>query len=235
MELSKYFSKDWYDQLKDYLNSDEFKDIGWKIAEERKKKKIYPEKGEDTFLKVFRVTPLEQVKVVIIGQDPYPQEKVFDGLAFSNRNSKIKPSPSLKNILDEVERDVYDNFDLSTHSNISLYKWAEQGVLLLNTAHTVVSGSPGSHLHYWRGFTNEVVNTINRKNNVVWLLWGSHAHKLESLITNSTHSVLKTTHPSPFSYDKSYKKDVPAFKNSGVFSKVNKYLTEVVKTEPIYW
>lgn len=216
MELSKYFSTDWYNNLKDYLNSEEFKQIGWKIASERKKKKIYPEKGEETFLKVFRVTPLEKVKVVIIGQDPY-HDNSFDGLAFSNREDKIRPSPSLKRILAEVERDVYDNFDLNTGSSISLYRWAEQGVLLLNTAHTVVERSPGSHLHYWREFTKRVVDIINKKDNVVWLLWGSHAHKIEEYITNDTHAIIKSGHPSPLN-------TTNPFKGCGCFSKCNKEL-----------
>lgn len=227
MELSKYFSKDWYDQLKDYLSSSEFKEIGWKIAAERKKKKIYPEKGEDTFLKVFRVTPLEKVKVVIIGQDPY-HDGSFDGLAFSNRESKVRPSPSLKRILTEVERDVYNNFNLNTTSNISLYRWAEQGVLLLNTAHTVVSGSPGSHLHYWREFTKEVVNAVcHKRDNVVWLLWGSHAHKIEQYITNKTHVIIKSGHPSPLN-------TTNPFKGCGCFSMCNKELEKRGLT-PITW
>ena len=153
---------------------------------------------------------------MILGQDPY-HDGSYDGLAFSNREDKVKPSPSLINILKEVERDCYDGFDLNTRAHISLYRWAEQGVFLVNTAHSVVKGIPGSHLHYWTDFTKEVVRVLNGKSNIIWLLWGNHAHKYESLITNKTHVVIKSGHPSPLN-------TTNPFKGCGCFSKCNKEL-----------
>lgn len=226
MELSKYFSEDWYRELKGYVESKEFEDIAWKIAGERKTRTVYPEKGSDLLFKVFREVPLNKVKVVIMGQDPY-HDGSYDGLAFSNTEEKVKPSPSLRNILAEVERDCYDGFDLTSRTVFSLYRWAEQGVFLINTAHSVVKGVPGSHLHYWKEFTNKMVETLSKKDDVIWLLWGNPAHKFETQITNGTHVVIKSGHPSPLN-------TANPFKGCNCFSRTNKELESKGLT-PIKW
>ena len=224
MELSKYFSKDWYTRLKSYLESDHFTQIGWRIANERETKTIFPEKGSELLFKVFRETPFSKVKVVIMGQDPY-HDGSFDGLSFSNRDDKITPSPSLRNILKEVERDVYNKFNIN--QSFSLYRWATQGVLLINTAHTVVRSYPGSHLKYWEKFTSKVIDSLNSKSNIIWLLWGNNAHKYEQYINNNTHIIIKSGHPSPLN-------TTHPFVGSGCFSKCNK---ELIKKDlvPIKW
>jgi uracil-DNA glycosylase len=225
MELSRFFSESWYRVLKSYVESDDFADVGRQIALERKSKTVYPERKDDTLFKVFRVVPFESVKVVVLGQDPYA-EGSYDGLAFSNREERVNPSPSLRNILKEVENDVYNGFKLN--QSISLYRWAEQGVLLLNTAHTVVQGSPGSHLSLWRDFTTKVVESINMGlNDVIWLLWGSHAHQYDKLITNRSHVIIKTGHPSPLNTSN-------PFKNCKCFSKCNEELAKKGQ-ETIIW
>lgn len=224
MELSRFFSKDWYSRLKHYVESPEFEEIAWKIAAERKSKTIYPESGSELFLKVFRVVPLSEVKVVIIGQDPY-HDGSYDGLAFSNSEDKVNPSPSLRAILKEVESDIYNGFDITTRTSLSLYRWAEQGVLLLNTAHTVAEGAPGSHIHYWKDFTAEVVKILATRPNIVWLLWGAHAHALETYLPN--HVVIKTGHPSPLN-------TANPFKGCKCFSRCNTELERMGIT-PIKW
>ena len=171
MGFSRYFEEGWYNKLKHYVESTEFKLIGSNIAQERKKYIILPPQGSELFLKVFRITPYDEVKVIILGQDLYHGDGQFDGLAFSN-STLDSPQPSLANILEEVENDIYDGFNLERISNFSLYNWAEQGVFLVNAAHTVIKGRPASHMRFWKGFTKEVVKALNDKENLVWLLWG---------------------------------------------------------------
>jgi len=220
VELSKYFEKGWYSCLKHYLESKEFERIAIDIALERKRNVILPPKESELFLKVFRVTPYDSVKVVIIGQDPYHGLGQFDGLSFSN-STLDSPQPSLANILEEVENDVYDGFNLERISNFSLYGWAEQGVLLTNAAHTVVQGKPGSHMKYWKNFTIEVVKALNSKDNIIWLLWGRFAQDFSQYILNDTHYIIKTSHPSPLGVDKAA--PIP-FRDSKCFSKCNEFL-----------
>jgi uracil-DNA glycosylase len=179
---------------------------------------IIPSKGTPLFFKAFKITPYSKVKVVVLGQDPYHNPvEAYDGLAFSNSTIQ-NPQPSLVNILDEVEKDVYNGLWLN--KDASLYPWAEQGVLLINTAHTVEKNKPASHLTLWLDFTKFVVKELNKKNNVIWLLWGRQAQNYGVLITNPTHYILKSSHPSPLGYDKT---DMP-FKGCKHFSKVNEQL-----------
>lgn len=231
MILTKYFEQKWYEKLQHYLESLEFERIALQIAEDRKKKYILPPKGSELFLKVFRTVPYDDVKVVILGQDLYSNpSEAFDGLAFSN-STLDKPQPSLVNILEEVENDVYDGFNLERIADYSLYNWAEQGVFLCNAAHTVIRGEPASHMHYWRNFTIEVVKALNKKDNIVWLMWGKFARSFKEYITNPTHKIIETSHPSPLSN----RQEIPiAFTGSHCFSKCNEYLKELNK-ELIIW
>lgn len=220
-KFRSYFSEDWYEVLKHYIESKEFYDIAIKISQERKTNNIIPQKGSELFLKVFRETPYNSVIISVLGQDPYYNPvDAFDGLAFSN-STLSKPQPSLQNILEEVENDVYDGFNLGRISNYSLYSWAQQGVFLNNTAHTVVQNQPESHLHYWRNFTIEVIKALNNKDNIVHLLWGRKAQKYKQYITNATHYIIETSHPSPLSYRDAA--PIP-FSDSKCFSKCNEFL-----------
>lgn len=223
MDFSKYFTEDWYSKLKHYLETPEFAKIAIQINQERKIKNIIPTQGSELFLKVFRVVPFNSVIVNVLGQDPYynPPE-AFDGLAFSN-STLDSSQPSLSNILEEVENDVYDGFNLERLNNFSLYNWAEQGVFLNNTAHTVVQGMPESHLYYWRNFTIEVIKALNDKDNIVHLLWGRKAQAYKKYITNTTHYIIETSHPSPLSFKD--KAPIP-FVDSKCFSRCNEFLRE---------
>ena len=222
MGFSRYFEEGWYNKLKHYVESTEFKLIGSNIAQERKKYIILPPQGSELFLKVFRITSYDEVKVVILGQDLYHGDGQFDGLAFSN-STLDSPQPSLANILEEVENDIYDGFNLERISNFSLYNWAEQGVFLVNAAHTVIKGRPASHMRFWKGFTKEVVKALNDKENLVWLLWGRFAQDYAKYITNDNHKIIMASHPSPLGH----LKDAPIpFSGSKCFSKCNEYLKD---------
>lgn len=222
MEFKHMFAEDWYEILKHYLETRDFYDIAIKINQERKKHVVLPPQGSDLLFKAFRVTPYNEVKIILMGQDIYHGDNQYDGLSFSN-STLDKPQPSLANILEEVENDVYDGFNLERISNYSLYSWAEQGVLMINAAHTVIRGKPSSHMKYWKDFTNEVVKALNKKDNIVWLMFGRFAQSYDVLIDNPTHLMLKTSHPSPYSVTTSA--PIP-FAGSKVFSKCNKFLKE---------
>lgn len=231
MEFNKYFEAGWYKELKPYVESKEFEEIAVNIAKERKKNVIFPPKGSDLLFKIFKILPLKEVKVVILGNDPYySHEDQYDGVAFSN--SKLyTPQPSLSNILKEVEDDVYEGFNIDRVTNYSLYNWVEQGVLLTNTARTVKMGSAGSHLKYWKDFTLKVVEVLNKRDNIIWLLWGRKVQDFSEYITNTTHKLIKTSHPSPLGC---FSEAPIPFNGSKCFSKCNQYLKEY-KLNEIKW
>jgi len=162
---------------------------------------------------------------VILGQDPY-HDGSYDGFAFSNVE-KLRLSPSLQNIFKELESDVYKDFFLPFDPNLE--RWAKQGVLLINTAHTVRQGEPGSHLDMWNLFTGRVIRTLSRKTNpVVWILWGKKAQRhLEGVKLPPTHLKIVSPHPSPFSAH-------TGFFGSKPFSKTNEYLQRCFMTK-INW
>ncbi|MAK16996.1 MAG: uracil-DNA glycosylase [Gammaproteobacteria bacterium] len=173
------------------------------------------------FFKAFDLCEMQKVKVVIIGQDPYHTLGVPNGLAFSvNRNSKLPPS--LVNIFKELEADLGIK-----NSTGDLTSWSKQGVLLLNTSLSVCAGLPASHSKIgWELFTNTVINVIQQKKNIVFLLWGKHAQKKGDLIENSNF-ILEAAHPSPLSANN-------GFFGCGHFSKTNNFLTSL-GSDPIDW
>lgn len=218
MDLRALFGEEWYTALETVLKSEYWRNLGQKVAQERRVYTIYPEKGSDLLFKAFRTTPLSEVKVVILGQDPY-HDGSYDGFAFSNRDDGQRISPSLKNILKEVEADVYDEFQID--QNPDLERWAEQGVLLINTAHTVRKGNPASHLEYWEIFTRQVLMLLAQQDRpVVWVLWGKKAENAIKKVTmNSRHHFIVSPHPSPFSAH-------TGFFGSKPFSKANMFLEQ---------
>lgn len=199
--MSKYkhlFSNDWYEHLKEYIESEHFSNVIKNINSDRLKYRIIPDKGSDTWFRAFRETPYNRVKAVCLGMDPFPTiEKngthTFDGLAFSNSNS-LSPSPSLRNILKEVKNCYPDTDHID---ELDLTRWAKQGVLLINTAHSVIQGKAGSHLKLWELFTLHVMKTLNKKRDLIWMLWGNEARKYGHLIDNKSHALLEYGHPSP--------------------------------------
>ena len=215
MDLKALFGEEWYNALDTVLKSEYWRNLGQTIASERGVYTIYPEKGSDLLFKAFRTTPLTKVKVVILGQDPY-HDGSYDGFAFSNRE-KLRLSPSLVNILKEVESDIFDGFNIN--QSPELERWAKQGVLLINTAHTVRKGDPASHVEYWSRFTKEVIlKLLEQDQPIVWIVWGKKAMEiLKSTGRNTKHLVLISPHPSPFSAHTGFFESKP-------FSKANKFL-----------
>ena len=156
---------------------------------------IYP--SADNVFKAFDLTPLDKVKVVILGQDPYHGPHQAHGLAFSV-NEGIAFPPSLQNIFKELETDIED-FQIPMHGDLT--SWAEQGVFLLNTVLTVQKGLANSHADWgWEQFTDEVIATLNnQREHIVFMLWGAHAQKKGRMINKDKQLILTAPHPSPLS------------------------------------
>ena len=207
------FSNSWDKILKDEMNKEYFLNIINFINQERTKKTIYPT-NEDLF-SAFRLTEFDKIKVVIIGQDPYHGENEAMGLCFSVRKGIAMP-PSLRNIFKELEDDLGIK-----RTNTDLTDWANQGIFLLNTVLTVEKDKANSHKDIgWQEFTDFVIKEINdKKDNVIFVLWGGQAQKKKSLITNKSHYIIESAHPSPLSVYR-------GFYGSKPFSKINNYLRE---------
>ncbi len=183
---------------------------------------IFP-KQQDIF-RSLELTDFDDVKVVILGQDPYHGPNQAHGLSFSVQEG-IKQPPSLKNIYKELNTDL--GFDIPTTG--FLEPWAKQGVLMLNAVLTVEQADPNSHANKgWETFTDKIISTISeQKENVVFILWGAYAQKKELLINSDKHKIIKSAHPSPFSARN-------GFFDSKPFSKTNDYL-ESTSQKAINW
>ena len=213
---------DWDKYLKSEYDKEYFINLKHFISNEYKTKIVYPKMSE--IFNAFEKTPFENVKVVILGHDPYHGEKEAEGLSFSVKVGIQKP-PSLINIFSELKDDL--GIDPPNHG--SLVSWAEQGVLLLNSTLTVLKDTPKSHSNKgWEIFTDEVIRIINNKNTpVVFILWGSDARSKKYLITNKKHLIIESAHPSPLS---AYR----GFFGSKPFSKTNNFLISN-NIKPIDW
>lgn len=213
----------WAEQLGSYFETEKFQSLSDFIRSEYLRKTIYP-KPENIF-KAFWLTPFPEVKVVILGQDPYHGAGQAHGLCFSVADG-IKPPPSLVNIYKELEADLGIKKDFSSGN---LEGWARQGVFLLNAILTVVASTPASHQKLgWEEFTDHVIKTISdRKENVVFVLWGNYARAKKVLIDQTKHLVIEAPHPSPFSA-------YSGFFGSKPFSQINCYLKQQGKAE-INW
>ena len=205
------FNNSWDKILEEEMNKEYFLNIKNFIKEERTKKIIFPSK-EDLF-KAFKLTEFDKIKVVIIGQDPYHGENEAMGLCFSVRKGITMP-PSLRNIFKELEDDLGIK-----RTDTDLTDWANQGIFLLNTVLTVEKDKANSHKDIgWQEFTDFVIKEINdKKDNVIFVLWGGQAQKKKSLRRNKSHYIIESAHPSPLSVYR-------GFFGSKPFSKINNYL-----------
>lgn len=213
----------WKAVLKEEFSKPYFKNITEHLKTEKAQGKIIYPPGPFIF-NAFHTTPISQVKVVIIGQDPYHGPRQAHGLCFSVQDG-IPPPPSLVNIFKELKDDIGINIPASGN----LTKWAQQGVFLLNASLTVRAGEPMSHAKIgWAQFTDTVIRKISEtRNNVVFLLWGKFAQEKRVLVDESKHCILRTVHPSPLSAH-------AGFFGSKHFSKTNEYLLSK-GIDPIDW
>ena len=202
----------WDKLLEEEYKKEYFQELMTFIKNEYKEKVIYPKQNE--VFNAFRYTDYNDLKVVILGQDPYHGPNQAEGLSFSVSNEVLKP-PSLKNIFKELE----DDLNIPFPKNNSLKPWAKEGVLLLNAVLTVQEHTPTSHKDKgWEQFTDNIISIINKKTTpVVFILWGSYARNKKKLITNPIHCIIESPHPSPFS---AYN----GFFGSKPFSKTNEFL-----------
>lgn len=215
-------TNDWLDAINGEFKKDYYRDLYLFIKKEYSTQVVYPA-AEDIF-NAFHLTPLSRVKVVIIGQDPYHNANQAHGLCFSVK-PEVEIPPSLVNIYKELQSDL----GCYIPNNGYLVKWAEQGVLLLNTVLTVRAHQAASHQGKgWEMFTDAIIKAVNEQDRpIVFILWGKPAQMKKKMLTNPKHLILEAPHPSPLS---AYR----GFFGSKPFSKTNDYLVEH-GIEPIDW
>ena len=212
----------WYEVLKQEFEEPYFYEIKSFLIQEKRQYIVYP--PSQLIFNAFNLTPFDKVKVVILGQDPYHNVGQAHGLAFSVPNG-IMPPPSLKNIFKELQSDI--GMPIPTNGNLE--SWAREGVLLLNSCLTVRANNPASHQGIgWQRFTDAAINALSeKKEHIVFLLWGNYAIAKEKLIDTRKHLVLKTVHPSPLSANR-------GFFGCRHFSQTNIYLSSN-GISPIKW
>ncbi len=213
--------KSWFELLKDEFNKEYFKKLQDFLKEEYSKYEIYP--AEKNIFNALNHVSFDKIKVVIIGQDPYHEPGQAQGLSFSVPDNVEKP-PSLVNIMKEIE----DDLQVKCHPSGNLERWANQGVLLLNTVLTVRRGQANSHKDKgWEILTRKIIEIVGKREEpIVFMLWGSYAQSFSDLIGNQ-HLILKAPHPSPLS---AYR----GFFGCKHFSKCNDFLIKNGQT-PIDW
>lgn len=213
---------DWLIEIRDEFNKPYYKDLYKFVLHEYKNYKIFPE--ADDMFNAFHLTPIKDVKVVILGQDPYHNHGQAHGLCFSVKPGVDTP-PSLLNIYKELQ----DDLGYEIPNNGYLESWAKQGVLMLNTVLTVRAHQANSHKGKgWEQFTDVVIEAVNRQDRpIVFILWGAPARKKKAMLNNPKHLILEAPHPSPLS---AYR----GFFGSKPFSKTNRFLEES-GLEPIEW
>ncbi len=212
----------WKEILFDEFQKEYFVNLKHFLVEEKKQYTIYP--PGNLIFNAFDKTPFNKVKVVILGQDPYHGPNQAHGLCFSVPKGEKIP-PSLRNIYKELHSEL--NCEIPNHGNLE--KWAEQGVLLINATLTVRAAQAASHQKKgWETFTNNVIKTIaDKKENIVFILWGNYAQSKHIFIDENKHCIIKSVHPSPLSASR-------GFFGSKPFSQANNYLkTNGIK--PVNW
>jgi uracil-DNA glycosylase len=220
--LKDILNNDWQNLLKDEFEKEYYQDLRKFLINEYKTKTIYPDMND--LFNALKYTSYKSVKVVILGQDPYHGPNQSHGLAFSVKKG-VKIPPSLVNIYKELN----DDLGCYIPNNGYLKDWADQGVLLLNTVLTVRAHEANSHRKKgWEIFTDKIISLLNdRKDPIVFILWGNPAIAKKKLITNDKHYIITSVHPSPLSASR-------GFFGSKPFSKTNDFLISINKT-PINW
>lgn len=219
--LSPQVPADWYLVLKEEFEKPYFKQLTEFLEEERRNYTIFPPENE--IFTALQLTPFERVRVLLLGQDPYPTPGHAHGLCFSVK-AGVKHPASLRNMFKELKEDL----GCSIPNHGYLEPWAKQGILMLNAVLTVREGEANSHAGKgWEEFTDAIIKALNaRQQPVVFVLWGNYAQKKTKLIDEATHKVIKCAHPSPLSFKK--------FFGSKPFSRINEALIDCAST-PIDW
>lgn len=222
MRLADAIPEGWREVLGTEFEQPYMHELAAFVAEERKSYTVYPPKA--AVFTALALTPYDQVRVVILGQDPYHGPNQAHGLAFSVRKG-VNPPPSLVNMFKELRTDL----GIAPPGHGYLAQWAEQGVLLLNTVLTVRAGAAASHKgHGWERLTDRIIELVSaREQPVVFVLWGTPAQKKTALIDTKRHTIIRSVHPSPLSA-------ASGFFGSRPFSKVNATL-EANGAPPIAW
>ena len=215
-------TNDWQQPLEVEFKKPYYKDLYKKVLEEYRSRQIFP--NPDDIFNAFHLTPLKDVKVVILGQDPYHNDGQAHGLCFSVKPD-VEVPPSLVNIYKELQ----DDLGCRIPNNGYLVKWAKQGVLMLNTVLTVRAHQANSHQgHGWEQFTDAIIQAVNAQDRpIVYMLWGRPAQSKIPMLTNPKHLILTAPHPSPLS---AYR----GFFGCRHFSKANEFL-QANGVEPIDW
>lgn len=217
-----FIDRYWYDFIMNERKEPYFQQLTERIRQAYREGPVYPPR--DKIFRALMLTPYDEVKVVIIGQDPYYQPGVANGLAFSvNRNQPIPQS--LHNIYLELQADL--GLDYPPHGDLT--QWAQQGVLLLNTVLTVSGGKPNSHRGFgWEVFTDRIIERLNDSpHRLIFLLWGAHAQEKAKIVDGTRHFILKAAHPSPRSAHR-------GFFGCRHFSQTNRLLRQIGRM-PINW
>jgi uracil-DNA glycosylase len=222
--MSVKLEKSWLNVLKEEFEQEYMLQLKQFLLEQKKAGEVIYPKSDDIF-NAFKLSPFDNVKVVILGQDPYHRPNQAHGLSFSVQKGNKHP-PSLKNIFKELTEDIVG---FETPKDGDLTQWAQQGVLLINATLTVNAGLAGSHQQQgWEIFTDKVIATLSEKReDLIFILWGKFAQAKEELIDSAKHHIIKSHHPSPFSA-------YGGFFGSKPFSKTNQILTSLGKEE-INW
>ncbi len=220
--MKKIIGNDWDNLLEEEFQKDYYKKMRSFLIEEYRGKTIFPDMND--IFAALKMTPYEDVKVVILGQDPYHGKGQSHGLAFSVKKG-VRIPPSLRNMYKELKTDL----GLPIPNNGYLEKWAKQGVLLLNTSLTVREGEPNSHRKIgWEIFTDRIIELLNKRETpIIFILWGNNAKSKEKYITNKKHYIIKSFHPSPLSASR-------GFFGSKPFSQTNEFL-ESINEKKIDW
>lgn len=219
--MEELLGEEWFDKLKGEFNKEYIINLQKFVQQRRRETTVYP-KSEDVF-KAYRSLPYSNVKVCILGLDPYINGEAV-GIAFSTDG---RWTPSLKKISDAVEKDCYNGLNLNWDNNLS--RWVDQGVFLLNTILTVDKGVSSSHKGKgWEQFTLETIKELDKKGNVIFMLWGNDAKEYDKYIAKGINSVISCEHPVAASYSSR------AWNNNDCFNKVNQILKDLGEEE-IKW
>ncbi len=207
-------TNDWLDAIGEEFKKPYYQQLFEFVKEEYSKEKIFP--PADDMFNAFHFTPLSKVKVVILGQDPYPGENQAHGLCFS-----VQPQVEIPGSLINIYQELHTDLGCYIPNNGYLKKWTEQGVFLLNTVLTVRAHHPNSHQgRGWEQFTDAVIQAVSKQDRpIVFILWGRNAQKKKTMLKNPKHLILEAPHPSPRSA-------TLGFFGSKPFSKTNQFLTE---------